>query len=179
MKSAAFTLVFALLAAGSASGQTFTYDASLGTLPSAQGWTHQFTDPVPVDGLSEANYTVAAGVLIQGDTGGINNDIGNTQAYAMPVTPFDYDTEVIVIDLALRINFSTLTAPPAPFPRAGFSFALVDDGGELLHRYIGGSRIVLPRGEQCGFRCRCDGYDERVPRLSCRGRRLWRHTMDR
>ncbi len=136
-------LISALLATGSASGQTFTYDAALGTLPSDQGWTHFVNDPPPFDGLTEANYTVSGGVLTQGDTGGPNSDIANTQHYALPPAAFDYDTNVVVVDLALRIGFSTLTAPGASFPRAGFGFSLVDDDGELLHLFIGGSSLFL------------------------------------
>ncbi len=49
--------------AGPATSQTWRvdYDASLGTLPSAQGWTHFVDDPAPIDGLSEANYQVLGG----------------------------------------------------------------------------------------------------------------------
>ena len=44
-----------------AGAQTYTldYDASLGTLPSAQGWVHFVADPLPDDGLDESNYSVA------------------------------------------------------------------------------------------------------------------------
>ena len=74
MRRTGLLLISTLVATGSASGQTLTYDAALGTLPSAQGWIHFVDDPAPFDALTEANYTVAGGVLTQGDTGGPNND---------------------------------------------------------------------------------------------------------
>ena len=98
---------------------------------------------MPFDGLTEANYTVAGGALTQGDTGGTSNDDANTQNYRLPPASFDYDADLVIVDLALRIGFSTLTGPPASFPRAGFGFSLVDDGGELLSLHVGGSSLFL------------------------------------
>ncbi len=62
MRTRDFLLFSSLLAAAPVFGQTLEYDASLGTLPSGQGWIHFVDDPPPIDGLTEANYTVAAGV---------------------------------------------------------------------------------------------------------------------
>ena len=56
------------VAAAPVAAQTWQidYDPSLGTKPSAQGWTHDVADPLPDDGLSEGNYLVALGALSQG-----------------------------------------------------------------------------------------------------------------
>jgi len=51
--------VAVFLLSESAFAFTLAYDASLGTLPSAQGWTHVLSDPAPDDGLDETNYTVS------------------------------------------------------------------------------------------------------------------------
>jgi hypothetical protein len=77
-----FVLVLGLafpLSAGSAAAQTWQidYDPALGTKPSAQGWTHYSSDPLPDDGIDETSYWVALGVLAQGDTGGPNTDLAN------------------------------------------------------------------------------------------------------
>ncbi len=73
------TAVLALLPLGlaaPASALTWRvdYDASLGTLPSAQSWTHTMSDPASFDGLTEANYSVSGGVLAQGPTGDASAD---------------------------------------------------------------------------------------------------------
>ncbi len=55
--------------ASTASGQNWEigFDASFGTLPSAQGAEYFWADPVPADGLNEGDDLVALGTLYQAD----------------------------------------------------------------------------------------------------------------
>lgn len=134
-----------LVIAGSATAQTWEveYDASLGTLPSAQGFGHFAHDPLPDDGLTEGNYGVASNILTQGDTGGPNTDPGNRQWYELTSETFDFDVDTIVVDLDLKILFSTLTAPGQPTPGAGFAVELVDEDGEQVIFYVGSAGFFL------------------------------------
>lgn len=135
----------AMLVASPATAQTWRvdYDPSLGTLPSGQGWTHFLSDPLPADGLTEANYSVAAGVLTQGPTGGINADVGNRQWSERTVQPFDFDDDVIEIRIRLRVVSSTLTPPPGQSPRAGFGVSVADADGRLVILYFGSAGLFL------------------------------------
>ncbi len=135
----------AIFVAGTAAAQTWRidYDASLGTLPSAQGWTHTASDPLPTDGLTEANYSVVAGVLTQGPTGGVSGDVANRQSYDLTTQTFDFDEDVIEVRFRLKILSSTLTPPGSPAPRAGFGVSVVDAGGQLVALYIGNSGLFL------------------------------------
>jgi hypothetical protein len=136
--------------AGSATAQTYRVDIdpSLDTLPSAQGWTHYFTDPAPIDGLTEANYSVGGGVLVQGPTGGGNSDATNTQWYERIWQPFDFDDDVIEVDLRLVITSSTISAPPASVPSAGFAVQVSDADRQQVVLYIGSSGLFLYGGNQ-------------------------------
>jgi hypothetical protein len=144
-RRAFLALALANLTATSAGAQSYTldYDASLGTLPSAQGWVHFVDDPLPDDSLDETNYTVSAGVLTQGPTGGGSNDDANRQWYEAPAPDFDFDDDVIEIDLRLKIVSSTMTPPPAGGPRAGFGVQLEDSDGEMVAVYIGDTGFFL------------------------------------
>ena len=131
------TLVVFHFASGSqAQTWSHSYDAALGTLPSAQGFTHQVSDPAPDDDLDESNYSVAGGVLTQSPTGGASNDNGNTQTYQLASETIDFARDVIVVELTLRIISSTLNAPPAAGPRAGFGVRITDRTGALVVLYV-------------------------------------------
>jgi hypothetical protein len=119
------------------------YDASLGTLPDAQGWTIVNDDPPPDDGLTTANYSVAGGLLTQGPTGGPNDDVANRQYVSWPAFDVDFAQDVVVVDVRLRILESTITAPPSTGPRAGFAVFLVDAAGRVVVFYIGPSSLFL------------------------------------
>ena len=131
------------LAAGPVAAQTWQidYDPVLGTLPSAQGWTHFVNDPLPDDGLDESNYVVALGTLAQGDTGGPNSDPANVQWYEVTPPGFDFDDGVIVFDLRLKILSSTYTATSPP--SAGFGVVVRDEAGQYVTLFIGSTDLML------------------------------------
>ncbi|MEM7413537.1 MAG: LamG domain-containing protein [Myxococcota bacterium] len=129
--------VLGLTAAASAQSWQIDYDPALGTLPSAQGFSHTLLDPAPSDGLSEANYSVAGGVLTQGDTGGATGDPANSQYYAITPPEFDFESDVIVIDLRLKILSSTTGSFGAGFG------VRVRDGVEAFDAYFGEASVFL------------------------------------
>lgn len=133
------------VAAAPVAAQTWQidYDPSLGTKPSAQGWTHDVADPLPDDELSEGNYLVALGALSQGDTGGSNTDAGNTQWYEAAPPSFDFQADLIVVDLRLKILASTLTAPGQPTPSAGFGVFVRDDSSQSVSLFVGAAGLFL------------------------------------
>lgn len=130
---------------GTASAQSWQtdFDAAVGSLPSAQGWTHFLSDPAPDDGLTEGNYGIFGGALTQGGTQGINVDPDNRQWYEIEPVAFEFLTSTIVLDLRLKILASTMTPPPNVSARAGFSVVVRDDGGYFLHLYVGTTGFFL------------------------------------
>ncbi len=122
------------------------YDASLGSLPSAQGFVHQLTDPPPNDLLTEGNYSVVVSALVQGDTGGPNTDPGNTQWYESVPPIFDFDRDEMVVDLRLKIVASTLNPPGGGAGRAGFGVTLVDSGRRMVTLYVGETGAFISGG---------------------------------
>jgi hypothetical protein len=119
------------------------YDAALGTLPDAQGWTFNTDDPPPDDGLTTANYSVAGGILSQGPTGGGSSDDANRQWFETTAFGYDFDDDVVIVDLRLHILSSTILAPPTFAPRAGFGVLLADADGEQVILYVGTSQLFL------------------------------------
>ena len=119
--------VASLLLPVAAASQTWTveYDASLGTKPSAQGFTHVASDPLPDDGLDESNYTVGGGLLVQGETGGVSVDPANTQSYELTSADFDLDHDVIEVHFRLRVASAT-SAPGGSPPYSGFAVVVAD-----------------------------------------------------
>ncbi len=120
-----------------------SYDASFGTLPSAQGFVHFVSDPAPPDALSEANFSVAGGQLTMGDSGGPNADVGNRQEYQTTNVGYDFDGDVVEIEFRLRITTSTWTLPGVGPPRAGFGISVTDLDGDQIVLYIGGGALFL------------------------------------
>ena len=138
-------LAAALLVARVGYAQTWQlgYDASLGTLPSAQGFVLFSDDPPPDDGLDESNYAVSGGVLSQGPTGGGSDDVANRQWYELGSAALDFDRDVLVVDLSLLIIESTLSPPPGGAPRAGFGVQLSDRLGRVVVLYVGSAGVFL------------------------------------
>lgn len=134
-----------LLAAASGFAQTFelAYDASLGTLPSAQGWIYVGDDPAPDDGLDESIFSVGGGVLTMGHTGGPNDDLGNVQYYAAP--PFDFSFQEDALEVAIRARVIAST-PPSTIPQtpvSGFNVHLTDSTGASVAMVLGESEVFL------------------------------------
>jgi len=143
------TIVALVTTTASAQSWEVGYDASFGTLPSAQGWMIQTSDPAPFDGLDEGNYLVAGGALIQGGTEGINNDAQNSQWYELALPEIDFEREVLEIEFRVRILAATGTHPEAPepgiFPDAGFGVQLVDDHTNAIKFAMSTSFLMLDR----------------------------------
>ena len=141
-------LALATVMPGASSAETLDllYDASLGTLPSAQGWVHHVTDPAPDDSLTEGGtYSVAGGVLSQGDTGGVTNDGANFQHYRTPSIPFSFGDEVVEVALRARVVHTTVT-PAQYFVNAGssgFMIWLRDDDGRDVYVVFGTGQVFL------------------------------------
>ena len=116
---------------------TRTYEASAGTLPSAQGWTH-FSS-----GLPESNYSVSAGSLLQGPT----DPDTNIQGYKSSGINFDFARDTIVATSRLQIISSGLTHPPDPtgqgFRRAGWNLQVTDEQGRLVVLFVGSTGFFL------------------------------------
>ena len=134
-----------LVASGPALGQTWQieYDPTGGALPSTHGFVHSFVDPLPDDGLGESNYAVAGGLLSQGETGGPNGDPANLQWYEYDAADFDFDEDVIVVELSARIASASLSPPPGGLPSAGFGISVSDRERELVVLYIGETGAFL------------------------------------
>lgn len=136
-------LLLGWVSAANAQSWQRTYDASLGSLPSAQGWSLSTVDPAPDDSLDEGNYLVSLGALTQGDTGGGSTDASNIQYYEIPLPGVDFDRDAIQVDLRLKILSSTSDPPlPGP-PEAGFELFVEDDDGEFVRIYFGETGVML------------------------------------
>ena len=141
----------ATLVASLASARTLEleYDASSGFLPSAAGWTHVLEDPLPDDGLDESNFSVAGGVLTQGDTGGPNGDVANRQYYE--TTDYDYhpDLDTIEIEFRVRITPGSSWTPPSmadPNPGAAFGVDVADLENERILFWLGAGGLYVWAG---------------------------------
>ncbi|MCR9097219.1 MAG: LamG domain-containing protein [bacterium] len=132
-----------LSAPAQAQDYEISYDASLGTLPSAQGWTHVVVDPAPVDGLDETNYSVAGGALTQGPTGGPSNDDANVQYYRPPAYDYLFTEDVLQVEIRLRIVSSTVTLPGFGQPKSGFTVYLKDSLPRNVFISFGESEVFL------------------------------------
>jgi hypothetical protein len=130
-------LLSALPASGVAQTWQVGYDASLGTLPGAQGWSYIMSDPLPIDGLEQDDYSLAFGSLRQADTGGLSGDPANLQNYQIAVPGTDFDADVLIVDARLQILSSFMSGPGLVNPRAGFGIQLVDEDSQAISLYIG------------------------------------------
>ncbi len=89
---------------------TYTYDPSLGTLPTAQGWTEN-ADP-------------SATVFLNGGLLSVQSTLAGGQSWSLTGSPFVY-TERVVVEASMRINASNYKSS---FPRrAGYYLGIMDD----------------------------------------------------
>ncbi len=126
LQKLAFGLILAL--SGPATAGVFGYDASLGSLPDAQGWT--FIE----DGAAVPVPTVSAGVLHQGLT-----DFSGYQYWSAHPGGMNFASAPVTLDARLRIGFSSFSS----FPRGGYDIALVDDDGRIALLNISGGSVFL------------------------------------
>ncbi len=115
------------------------YEASLNSLPSAQGWRHQTTGP------GEANYSLVGGILVQGST-----DLPeHYQYYQSAGVDFDFTVHTVVAEASVRINWSGLVPPGQDYPRAGWGLELTDATGRTVMLYVAsGGFFLLGRNDQ-------------------------------
>src|SRR5882672_3588853 len=118
-------------------GATLTYDASLGTSPSAQGWTNVNSS------LPESNYSISGGSLLQGDT----SPDTNRQYYRSSGINFDFAQDTVLETARLKIISSGLSHPPDPdglgFRRAGWGIQTFDTQGRFVTLYVGSGGFFL------------------------------------
>ncbi len=120
--------LFLACAVTSAEAATLTYDAALGSLPEAQGWTFiQDGALVPVP-------TVISGVLNQGPT-----DFSGHQYWTQSSVGFDFTAGPVTLDARLLI----VTSSFHPFGRGGYNFVLADNAGRIASLYITGASVFL------------------------------------
>jgi len=112
--------------------QIFTYDASLGTLPDAQGWTYYQRTP------ASPAYTIQGDALHQGPTA-----TGGYQWWESSDVSLDFDVGA-VMEAELRIiSSSSATAQPEGSPRAGYSLWIIDDYNRGFSVNIASGAIFL------------------------------------
>lgn len=101
-----------LISTASATVSTYTYDPSLGTLPTSQGWS-EAADP-------SATVNLAGGILgLQSTTGGLQN-------WSLSTVSFAY-SDTVTINARLRINASNHYE--GAVRRAGYYLAINDNTG--------------------------------------------------
>lgn len=149
-RASALLALSLLLAGGSAHSAALTgftdlvaYESSSGELPTAQGWSFFTDDPLPDDDLDASNYFLAAGLLVQGSTGGVSADPANRQWIAPPAFDYDVDSDVVILDLRVRILESTSVEPPTSNARAGFGVLFADRDGQQILFYVSENGIFL------------------------------------
>lgn len=125
------TISGAILAFATAAQATIlTYDASLGTLPQAQGWAFQ--------GNFTAASTISGGVFQYGPT-----SVGDTTYWDHnPVETVNFSTHVSSIEAEIRLSGSDW-GNFSGFRRAGFALMVTDDSGRWIIAEIGDNRISL------------------------------------
>ena len=126
--SLAFVVLVVLGWSSGASGNSAVYDASLGSLPTAQGWSLEgVATPVPV---------VSGGVLLQGPT-------GDSQSWTKPLTDLDFSAAgpSFVVEADLRVISSGFSA--GAIPRAGYQISAGDNAGRLFTLFLSDGRVDL------------------------------------
>ncbi len=114
--------------AAPASAASISYNAGLGSLPEAQGWT--FIQ----DGASVPAPSVSGGVLSQGLT-----DFSGHQYWSNEGLSFDFATGPVHLQARLRIDYASFHS----FPRGGYNFGLVDTAGRFASVNITNSVVFL------------------------------------
>jgi hypothetical protein len=121
-----------LLLALPAQASVLSYDAAVGSLPEAQGWTFN------QDGTPPPAPSVSGGVLHQGVT-----DFSGHQYWSSSALGFDFTQAPVTLNARLRIDFASYH----PFPRGGYNLILVDDAGRDAALHITSSGVFLGNDE--------------------------------
>jgi len=126
--TSALAAAFAL--ASIAKAEYLRFDASLGTLPTVQGW----------DFLGDFNApaSAAAGTLTYGPT----SVSGTTYWGHSPVAAVDFATQTVFIEATIRLKgcgFGNISG----FRRGGFSLYLQDDAGRYIIADLGDNALSL------------------------------------
>jgi hypothetical protein len=122
----ALTVVFS--GSLTASANSAVYDASLGSLPTDQGWSLEgVATPIPV---------VSGGVLLQGPT-------GDSQSWTKPLTDLDFSAAgpSFVVEADLRVISSGFR--DGAIPRAGYQISAGDNAGRLFTLFLSDERVDL------------------------------------
>ncbi len=127
-----FCLAFLLASPTMASptmASVLSYEASLGSLPDAQGWT------IVESGAASPTPTISSGLLQQGMTSftGYQYWTGNPGSLNFADAP-------IAVDVRLHIVSASLNVPAG---RAGYAFGLIDDIGRYAIAFISSSEVFL------------------------------------
>ncbi len=125
----------ALLLALPAQAALLTYDASLGSLPEAQGWTFEQLGGAP------PAPSVSGGVLYQGTT-----DYSGAQYWYSTALSYDFTQAPVTVDARLRIDYATFH----PFPRGGYNIVLFDSAGRDAALHITSSAVFLGNDQLSG-----------------------------
>ena len=119
-----------------AQGKIVSYDAALGTLPEAQGWTLR-------DDLARpAAPTVEGGVLYQGPTTGPGN-----QDWVYRGQEIDF-AKGFCMEVRLKVISSSYVVDPlSGARRTGWSMSVIDKNTDMFSLYIAGDRILIHQGQ--------------------------------
>lgn len=108
-----------------------TYDPSLGTLPTAQGWTF--------GGTTLAGANASSGTLTYGPTTTSGTTFWN---YDLPDNTMDFSTTTWSMTANVRLSGATW-GNVSGFRRGGFVMLLADDAGRWITADIGDNSISL------------------------------------
>ncbi len=117
-----------LLLAEPAAAATLSYDAGLGTLPEAQGWTKSEGGPVA------PSPTVSGGSLHQGPT-----STSGFQYWTSFASAFNFATGTVTVDMRLQVISSSFNA----YPRGGYTVFMADSQGRFASLYISSGSVFL------------------------------------
>ncbi len=107
---------------------TITYNAGLGTLPTAQGWTlYEGGGVVPAP-------TVSGGLLQQGPT-----VFSGHQYWEYDDSTFNFATGSISVDFRIKIDSASFHA----YPRGGYTVVLSDADGRMSALYLSSGSVFL------------------------------------
>ena len=138
---------------------SYTYDPSLGTLPTAQGWLE--------------NHDASASITLAGGSLSVQSTLAGGQSWSLTGAPFLF-TDPVVVEASLRVNASNYNSS---FPRrAGYYLGIMDnttlpvwtaitEQGVFFHYeaevYSSFAPIALNDGQFHDFRMVADatGYD--------------------
>ena len=123
-----------------------TYDATLGTLPDAQGWELQERTP------SSPPCTIQGDGMHQGLT-----TWSGFQTWHSFDVPFNFTEDYVFMEAELKVISSSYD----PFPRAGYGLVMADALERLFAVQIAGDRIFITNSVQSGTETRAfDSTDD-------------------